>query len=133
MKGRSSTKQYIPTKLIIKRGYKVWSHADSEIGYFLELQLYEGKSTKKPDDVTLGEHVVLILTDGMAMPAGAQVLFDNFFHLNKITYVLWKKEILACGTFRANNRNLPQEVKENNKLKRASHMWRRKAEVVTYQ
>ncbi|KAL3187120.1 hypothetical protein MRX96_026043 [Rhipicephalus microplus] len=100
-KGRSSMKQYMPMKPKIKRGYKVWSLADSETGYLLKFQLYEGKSAHKPDDVTLGEHVVLTLTDG-AVPAGSQ-------------------------------RDLPQVVKENNKLERGSYIWRRKAEVVAYQ
>ncbi|KAH7982303.1 hypothetical protein HPB52_003911 [Rhipicephalus sanguineus] len=100
-KGRSSMKQYMPMKPKIKRGYKVWSLADSETGYLLKFQLYEGKSAQKPDDVTLGEHVVLTLTDG-AVPAGSQ-------------------------------RDLPQVVKENNKLERGSYIWRRKADVVAYQ
>ncbi|KAL3242510.1 hypothetical protein MRX96_021077 [Rhipicephalus microplus] len=131
-KGRSSMKQYMPMKPKIKRGYKVWSLADSETGYLLKFQLYEGKSAHKPDDVTLGEHVVLTLTDG-AVPAGSQVFFDNFFSSTKLLQVLREKDILACGTFRVNKRDLPQVVKENNKLERGSYIWRRKAEVVAYQ
>ncbi|KAL3246252.1 hypothetical protein MRX96_057797 [Rhipicephalus microplus] len=131
-KGRSSMKQYMPMKPKIKRGYKVWSLADSETGYLLKFQLYEGKSAHKPDDVTLGEHVVLTLTDG-AVPAGSQVFFDNFFSSTKLLQVLQEKDILACGTFRVNKRDLPQVVKENNKLERGSYIWRRKAEVVAYQ
>lgn len=131
-KGRSSMKQYMPMKPKIKRGYKVWSLADSETGYLLKFQLYEGKSAHKPDDITLGEHVVLTLTDG-AVPAGSQVFFDNFFSSTKLLQVLREKDILACGTFRVNKRDLPQVVKENNKLERGSYIWRRKAEVVAYQ
>jgi len=40
-KGRSSLKQYMPMKPI-KRGYKVWVHAD-ESGYICEFQVYTGE------------------------------------------------------------------------------------------
>ncbi|XP_050051077.1 piggyBac transposable element-derived protein 4-like [Dermacentor andersoni] len=131
-KGRSSMKQYMPMKPKIKRGYKVWSLADSETGYLLKFQLYEGKSMQKPEDRTLGEHVVLTLADG-AVPAGSQLFFDNFFSSTKLLQELREKDILACGTFRVNKRDLPSEVKVDNKLERGSYIWRKKADVVAYQ
>ncbi|KAG0438050.1 hypothetical protein HPB47_017166 [Ixodes persulcatus] len=63
-------KQYMPMKPKIKRGFKVWSLADSQTGYFLKFQLYEDENAKKPLDRTLTEHVVLTLADG-AVPVGS--------------------------------------------------------------
>ncbi|XP_050040817.2 piggyBac transposable element-derived protein 4-like [Dermacentor andersoni] len=44
-----------------------------------------------------------------------------------------ERKILACGTFRVNKRDLPSEVKVDNKLERGSYIWRKKADVVAYQ
>lgn len=59
-KGRSSLKQYLPMKPI-KRGYKVWCQADSDTGYLMQFQVYEGRDASRPAERTLGEHVVLSL------------------------------------------------------------------------
>ncbi|XP_040073232.1 piggyBac transposable element-derived protein 4-like [Ixodes scapularis] len=131
-KGRSSMKQYMPMKPKIKRGFKVWSLADSQTGYLLKFQLYEGKNAEKPLDRTLGEHVVLSLADG-AVSVGSQLFFDNFFTSTKLLQELRNRDILACGTFRTNKKDLPPEVKVDNKLERGSYLWRRKGDVVAYQ
>lgn len=72
-KARSSLKQYMPLKPI-KRGYKIWCRADSEDGYPIQFQIYEGKDSKRPPDVTLGEHVILSLCDDVT--PGTQLYFD---------------------------------------------------------
>ena len=54
-KGRSSLKQYLPKKPI-KRGFKVWTLADSKNGYIYDFEIYKGKDTER--DYTLREHVV---------------------------------------------------------------------------
>ena len=41
-KGRSSMKQYLPKKPV-KRGFKIWVHADSHNGYVCEFECYTGK------------------------------------------------------------------------------------------
>ncbi|KAL3180426.1 hypothetical protein MRX96_008988 [Rhipicephalus microplus] len=43
------------------------------------------------------------------------------------------KDILACGTFRTNRKNLPAELKVNNKLNCGEFVWKRKRNVTTYQ
>ncbi|XP_040075476.1 piggyBac transposable element-derived protein 3-like [Ixodes scapularis] len=73
-KGLSSLKQYMPMKPM-KRGYKVWCSTDSETGYLLEFQIYEGKDTKRPPDLSLGEHVILSLSHHME--ENSQLFFDN--------------------------------------------------------
>ena len=45
-KGKSSLKQYLPSKPI-KRGYKVWCLADSLTGYLYNFDIYTGKEEKK--------------------------------------------------------------------------------------
>ena len=54
-KGRSSLKQYLPKKPI-KRGFKVWTLADSKNGYVYDFEICKGKNTER--DCTLGEQVV---------------------------------------------------------------------------
>ncbi|KAG0410415.1 hypothetical protein HPB47_012457 [Ixodes persulcatus] len=127
-KGRSSMKWYMPTKPKIKRGFKMRSLADLQTGYLIRFQLYEGKSAEKPVDRTLGEHVVLTLADG-AVPAGSHLFFDNFFTSTKLLEELRSRDILACGTFRTNKRDLPPEVKLDNKLDRGDYLRRRKGDV----
>lgn len=55
-KGRSSLKQFLPSKPI-KRGYKVRCLADSLTGYLYNFEIYTGKEKEKQG--TLGEYVVL--------------------------------------------------------------------------
>lgn len=82
-KGRSAMKQYMPLKPKIKRGYKVWSIADSQTGYLCKFDLYQGRTERRPTDMGLGEHVVLSLTEDV-VAAGSQVFFDNFFSSTKL-------------------------------------------------
>ncbi|KAH8008728.1 hypothetical protein HPB51_003375 [Rhipicephalus microplus] len=99
----------------------------------MKFQLYKKKKgAHKLDDATLNEHVVLTLTDG-AISAGSRVFFDNFFSSTKLLQVLREKDILACGQFGVNKKDLTQVVKENKKLERGSYTWRRKAEVAATQ
>lgn len=75
-KGRSTLKQYMPMKPKIKRGFKVWCLADSDTGYLCRFQLYEGKSEDRPKNRTLGEHVVLSLSEGI-VPPGSQIFLTT--------------------------------------------------------
>lgn len=129
-KGRSSLKQYLPMKPI-KRGYKVWCRADSQTGYLIEFQVYEGKGADRPANVGLGEHVVLSLIDGVE--AGTQLYFDNFFTSTRLMEALKEKNILAAGTVRPNRKDLPDEIKRNNKLQKGQYIWRAKGSITAYQ
>ena len=56
---------------------KVWVLADSSNGYFIYLEVYEGKKGKKPED-GLGARVVKDLTADF-QHRWHRVFFDNFF------------------------------------------------------
>ena len=56
-KGRSALKQYLPMKPI-KRGFKVWVHADSINGYMCDFEVYTGKDGSPEQH--LGSKVVLL-------------------------------------------------------------------------
>ncbi|KAM7306155.1 piggyBac transposable element-derived protein 4-like [Ixodes scapularis] len=119
-KGRSSLKQYMPMKPI-KRGYKVWCRADSETGYLLEFQIYEGKDAKRPPDLPLGEHVVLSLSHGIE--ENSQLFFDNYFTSTKLMEKLREQRVLAAGTFRPTRKDLPIELNKECKLQKGQHLW----------
>ncbi|XP_065290955.1 piggyBac transposable element-derived protein 4-like [Dermacentor albipictus] len=129
-KGRSSLKQYMPMKPI-KRGYKVWCRADSETGYLIAFQVYEGKNAKRPANQALGEYVVLSLVEGVG--PGTQLYFDNFFTSTRLMEDLAQKGILAVGTVRTNRKDLPDELKMDNKLQKGEYIWRSKGSIVAYQ
>ncbi|XP_040061902.3 piggyBac transposable element-derived protein 4-like [Ixodes scapularis] len=125
-------KQYMPMKPKIKRGYKVWSLADSETGYLCRFEVYQGRNGERPTDQTLGEHVVLSLTEDI-VEEESEVFFDNFFSSTKQLLQLRERGVFACGTFRTNKRDLPPEVKIDNKLSRGEYLYRSKGPVSAYQ
>lgn len=129
-KGRSALKQYAPTKPI-KRGYKVWCRADSVTGYLCEFQIYEGKSAEREAGRTQGEHVVLSLCNNV--DEDSTLYFDNFFTTTKLMEELSEKQIMAAGTVRTNRKDLPHEIKVDQKLKRGDYVWRSKGQLTAYQ
>ena len=55
-------KQYVPKKPI-RRGFKIWALADSENGYFIDVDVYVGRpSDGMETEHGLGARVVLQLT-----------------------------------------------------------------------
>lgn len=114
-KGRSSLKQYLPMKPI-KRGYKVWCRADSQTGYLLQFQVYEGKDSTRPAGRGLGEHVGLLLSE--AVEPGCQLFFDSYFTSTGLMEDLAQRGVLAVGTVRTNRKDLPEEMKKDNKLQK---------------
>ncbi|XP_040071110.1 piggyBac transposable element-derived protein 4-like [Ixodes scapularis] len=114
-KGGSSIKQFQPTKSI-KREYKVWARADSKSGYLLRFEVYEGKNAKRPANNTLGEHVVLSLSEGME--PGSQLYFDNYFTSTRLMEDLAERAILAVGTVRTNRKDLPEELMKTTNCKK---------------
>nr|CAH7747061.1 unnamed protein product [Callosobruchus chinensis] len=82
-KGRSSLKQFMPKKPV-KRGYKVWSLADSE-GYLYNFDIYTGKTK---DYV---EHLLKLLPKNMLDDRKmVQGQFDFRVSNDGITYIKWK-------------------------------------------
>ena len=108
-KGRSSMKQYIPKKPI-KRGFKVWTRADSKNGFVSEFQVYVGK--KKEVERRLGARVVKDLTRKI-VGKNHHVYCDNFFTSIPLFQDLLHDKIYACGTIRSNREFFPQDFKSD--------------------
>ena len=101
-------KQYLPLKPT-KRGIKVWVVAESQTGYFLDLQVYVGKESGSSEH-GLGERVVLELTEQYRGKAH-RVFCDNFFSSPRLFRTLHAHSICACGTVRQNRLGFPADLK----------------------
>ena len=55
-------KQYLPLKAV-KRGFKVWTMADSLNGYLVDFNVYTGATGER--ETALGEKVVLTLAESI--------------------------------------------------------------------
>ena len=111
--GRSTLKQYIPSKPI-KRGIKVWCRADAQNGYLCEFQVYTGRSNTS--EGSLGTRVVLDLSqrlNGMHH----HLYFDNFFSSVPLLEMLLQKGTYACGTARQSYKEFPPSLKMKGKNK----------------
>jgi len=100
-------KQYMPKKPI-KRGIKVWVHADSANGYFSDFEIYTGASTTP--EKGLGAGVVKRLTANLE-GKHHQVFCDNFFCGIDLFSELLDDGVYACGTLRTNHLHFPPELK----------------------
>ena len=106
-KGRIGFKQYMPMKPV-KRGFKIWSLADSCNGYMYHFEVYTGKDEQKLG-TSLGERVVLKLTE--SLPRGHIVFYDNFFSSIALGKSLLNRGLYSCATTRVNRRGFPAELK----------------------
>ncbi len=107
-KGHSSLKQYLPKKPI-KRGFKVWTRADSWNGFVSNFDVYTGKDESGGTEEGLGAKVVKKLS--RALVGGSYHLyFDNFFSSIPLFEDLLKDNIYACGTFRKDRKGVPQAI-----------------------
>ncbi|CAF0829383.1 unnamed protein product [Didymodactylos carnosus] len=98
-----------------KRGYKVWVLAESTTGYVYNFEIYAGKTTERY--LSLGEHVVLSLIDGINLK-NRQLFFDSYFTSFILLYKLRKKKISATGTVRSDRKYFPIELKKGEALER---------------
>ena len=112
-------KQYLPNKPV-RRGFKVWVVADSDNGYFLDVDVYVGRPS---DGVTtehgLGPRVVLQLTEPYRHK-NHRVFCDNYFTSPALFDELLQHGIYACGTVRTNRREFPSNL-AGLQLERGSH------------
>ncbi|XP_049861702.1 piggyBac transposable element-derived protein 4-like [Schistocerca gregaria] len=115
-KGQSSLKQYMLLKPV-KRGYKVWCLADSETGYVIKFDIYTGKSNDRCTENSLGECVVISLTQDLKH-SNSIVAFGNFFTTVNLMQMLLNNGIYSTGTVRANRKGLPSMMKDKCTLKR---------------
>ena len=114
-------KQYLPNKPV-RRGFKVWVVADSDNGYFLDVDVYVGRPS---DGVTtehgLGPRVVLQLTEPYRHK-NHRVFCDNYFTSPALFDELLQHGIYACGTVRTNRREFPSNL-TGLRLERGSHQF----------
>lgn len=108
-KGRSYMKQYSPDKPT-KWGFKLWTLADSLLGYVLHYDVYAGKKDSVNGDCLLGEQVVLNLCKPY-FNMFYWIFFDNFYTSVLLMETLLNNGLYACGTVRLNRKGLPKELK----------------------
>jgi hypothetical protein len=117
-------KQYIPKKPI-RRGFKVWVVADSENGYFLDVDVYVGKvSGGVTTGHGLGARVVLQLTEPYRHK-NHRVFCDNYFTTAALFDELLQHGLYACGTARCDWREFPSDLR-GLRLERGSHEFRQR-------
>ena len=109
--GRSAMKQYLPLKPT-KRGFKVWVVAESETGYFLDVQVYVGKEGGEAEH-GLGERVVLTLTEQYRGKAHC-IYCDDFFSSPALFQALHKHTLYASGTVRQTRKGFPVTLRGTN-------------------
>lgn len=114
-KGRLSFKQYLPSKPSSKWGIKVWSLCDSSNGFLLKFKVYTGKESDNKDE-GLGSRVVKDLLVGFEF-SNRTIYMDNFYSSVNLFNDLKLNGLGACGTVRANRKNLPIEMKTLKKKK----------------
>lgn len=115
-KGRLSFKQYLPSKPSTKWGIKIWSLCDSETGYLLRFSVYTGREVQQVCKDGLAERIVKNLLGGLEN-RGHVVYMDNFYSSVNLFLELKNRGFGACGTVRANRKNLPLEIKYLKKKK----------------
>ena len=120
-KGRLSFRQYMPAKPI-KWGVKVWTLAESETGYIYHFQVYTGKPRNGTRPKGLGHGVVTDLVRPLYYKH-VKVFMDNFFTSTSLLTELYEASVYACGTIRANARNIPQELLPKN-IQLEKHQYR---------
>ena len=101
-------KQYLPKKPI-KRGFKVWALADSNNGYFMDMQVYVGKENATTDH-GLGERVVLHLTAPFH-GRNHRIFCDNYFSSPCLFRELLNRGTYACGTVRSTRQGYPEALR----------------------
>jgi hypothetical protein len=81
-------------------------------------EIYTGKNTERY--LSLGEHVVLSLVNGISMK-NRQLFFDSYFTSLLLLYQLRRKKISATGTIRSDRRYFPVELKKDEQFERGDY------------
>jgi hypothetical protein len=113
-KGRLAFRQYIPAKPT-KYGIKVWMIADSPNGFVANFSVYLGKEDEDARRIHgLGYNVVMKMAEPF-LNKHRHIFCDNFFTSVRLFAHLLDQNTYACGTVRANCKDLPPCA--NTKLK----------------
>ena len=118
-KGRSSLKQYIPSKPI-NRGYKIWCLCDSITGYLFNCRIYLGKEGTNDNKSLLGERVVFTLIADHHFE-GKYLYFDNYFTSLSLLENLRRQRISATGTIRSDRAGIPPQFAVKEKMERGDY------------
>ena len=94
----------------VKRGFKIWVHADSHNGYVCEFECYTGRKGERTE-VELGGSVVLRLTWDLVGKA-YHIFVDNFFSSVALSHQLLTETIYCTGRVRPNRRGFPPDLKD---------------------
>ena len=98
-----------------KFGIKFWMTADVQIKHMLHSFASLGKDDSRPAGITLGEHVVLRLTEPYGK-TGRNVTTENFFPSVNLAKILRKEGISIVGTVSRIRKELPQEIKKRRRI-----------------
>ena len=130
-KGRLRFKCYNPNKPA-KFHIKLFQLCEAKSGYCLGFNVYTGKDSCHNENVTLNPQcttttkVVMTLCDQCnVLNKGHCIYFDNYYSSPELFEELLYRETLACGTVRANRKNLPKAVTQA-KLSKGQCCFRRK-------
>ena len=105
--------QYMPNKPV-KFGIKCWMAADVQTKYMLHSFPCLGKDDSRPAGITLGEHVILRLTEPYRK-TDRNVTTDNFFMSVNLAKTLRQKRISFVGTVNRIRKEIPQDIKKMKK------------------
>ena len=110
IKARCRFTQYMPNKPD-KFGIKFWMAIDVNTKYMLHSFPYLRKNDSRPAGITLGDDVVLRLTEAYKK-TGRNVTTDNVFTLVNLAKTLRQKRISIVGTVNRIRKEIPQETKK---------------------
>lgn len=108
-KGRLGFRQYLPMKPV-KWGIKVWVMAESKTGYVTHFQVYtcaiQGKTEKDLAHRIVSDPVTPYYGSNLS------VYIVNFYTSVKLMEDLKVRGVQACGTVRANRKDLPKNEQQ---------------------
>lgn len=107
-KGRHRAKQYDPSKPI-KRGFKLWTLADSSTGYVHTFQVYSGKSNDVEEESLPCRAVKSVITPDVHN-VGHNLYMDRYFVYYELFADLKALGIYSTGTVKANRRLVPTKA-----------------------
>ena len=109
-KARCRFTQYMPNKPE-KFGIKFWMAADAQTKYMLHSVPYLEKDDSRPEGITLGEHVVLRLTESYRKTV-LNMTIDNFYTSVNHAKTLRQEGISIVGTADRIRKEISQEIKK---------------------
>lgn len=124
-KGRLSFKQYIKNKPT-RWGIKLWVLCEAKTGYVYNFDVYLGKEEGNVEH-NLARRVVRKLVSPIEKKCH-HLYMDNFYCDPHLFLELETKEILACGTIRANRKGFAKDIvltrAMERRMNRGDYIWR---------